>query len=161
MAQSELTSREDFQPSGERSLDVRERMKKSLEVSPLDKGPLELFVAAIGKLVSEKPTLSLCQISSGTIEFDMDEVPSACEPKLTKTSLSNLLNERFVLLLKYLNRKMVKYSVSVSLAGSYVELVRRRTKSKATTTAKVTERIAILTSECATLQEREEQLRAK
>ncbi|OAE18465.1 hypothetical protein AXG93_2482s1130 [Marchantia polymorpha subsp. ruderalis] len=116
-------------------------MKKSLEVSPLDKGPLELFVAAIGKLVSEKPTLSLCQISSGTIEFDMDEVPSACEPKLTKTSLSNLLNERFVLLLKYLNRKMVKYSVSVSLAGSYVELVRRRTKSKATTTAK--ERMAI------------------
>lgn len=60
---------------------------------------------------------------------------------------------------------MVKYSVPTSLVGSYVELVRKRTKAKAAATAGMTKRVASLTSKCATiivtLQKREEQLRAK
>ncbi|OAE30356.1 hypothetical protein AXG93_4201s1580 [Marchantia polymorpha subsp. ruderalis] len=98
-----------------------------------------------------KPTLSSCQVSSKTLEFDRGKGLSVCEPKLAEFSLSDLLNERIVPLVKYLDSKMVKYSVPASSASSYVELVRIRTKTKALATAGVTERIAILTSECATV----------
>lgn len=144
---------------------MREKIENSSEITVLDKLSLEQFIAAIGKTVMEKSTLPSCQVSSKTMEFDKGEEPSAYESKSTKFNLSDLLTERIVPLMNYLNRKMVKYSMSASLVGFYVELVCRRTKVKAIATTRMIERIAILTSECATatvtLQEQKEQLWAK
>lgn len=64
-------------------------------------------------------------------------------------SLLDFLSERIVPLVKYLDRKMVKYSVTTSSAGSYVKLVRKSMKSKATATDGVTQRIETLKTECA------------
>ncbi|OAE19056.1 hypothetical protein AXG93_2839s1520 [Marchantia polymorpha subsp. ruderalis] len=86
-------------------------------------------------------------IPSVTVEFDTSKGPLAYQPKAEELSLSDLLSERIVLLMKYLDQKMVKYSVPASLMGSYVELVHRRTKAKAAATDGVTERIKILTFE--------------
>lgn len=69
--------------------------------------------------------------------------------KLVEFSLIDLLNDIIVPLVKCLDRKMTKYSVSASTTTSYLKLVHRRTKTKAIATAEVTERVASLTSECA------------
>lgn len=58
--------------------------------------------------------------------------------------------DRIVPFVKYLEGKMAKYSEPDS-AGSYVELVRSRIKAKVATITKITERVASLTYECATM----------
>ncbi|OAE31355.1 hypothetical protein AXG93_4510s1310 [Marchantia polymorpha subsp. ruderalis] len=108
-------------------------------------------------MITEEPSLALCQVSLGTVEFDKGEGSSACERKAAEMSLSDLLNERIVLLVKYL--------VPASSADPYVELVRIRTKAKTAATAGAIEQIKTLIVECAaataTLQEQEEQLWTK
>lgn len=122
-------------------------MERSLRVSSSDKEPSEQLVAAVETTVIDEPLLPSCQIPSVTVEFDTSKGPLAYQPKAEELSLSDLLSERIVLLMKYLDQKMVKYSVPASLMGSYVELVHRRTKAKAAATDGVTERIKILTFE--------------
>lgn len=88
----------------------------------------------------------LCQVSSGTVEFDRSEGTSANESKLAEFSLADFLSGRIDSLVKYLDRRVMKYSVPASSAGSYVELVRRRTKPKTPTSAEIIEQVASLTS---------------
>ncbi|OAE22454.1 hypothetical protein AXG93_3348s1120 [Marchantia polymorpha subsp. ruderalis] len=86
------------------------------------------------------------------------------EPKTAEFGLADLLSDRIILLVKYLDGKMVKYLV-LECATSYVELVRKSIKMKVEAIAKVAERAANFTSKCATmtvtLQEIEAQLQAK
>ncbi|OAE32300.1 hypothetical protein AXG93_2190s1200 [Marchantia polymorpha subsp. ruderalis] len=76
-----------------------------------------------------------CHVSLGTVDFDYGEGPSAEEPKTTEFSVADLLSDKIVPLVKYLDEKMMKYSMLES-ATSYVQLVCRRIKAKVTTTAK-------------------------
>ncbi|OAE32873.1 hypothetical protein AXG93_3052s1030 [Marchantia polymorpha subsp. ruderalis] len=82
--------------------------------------------------------------------FDCGKEHLAEEPKTAEFSLADLMSDRIVSLIKYLDGKMAKYPEPESV-GSYVELVRRKTKAKVVATAKVAERVASLTSECATM----------
>ncbi|OAE32403.1 hypothetical protein AXG93_3671s1220 [Marchantia polymorpha subsp. ruderalis] len=169
LSQQEATLGKDLWSLCKQTLDVREEIEKSLEVLPSCKSALEQFAATIGKTNTQKSKLTLCQVFLSIVKFNRGEGPLACKPKLAEFSLSDLVSERIVPLVKYLDRKMMNNLVPTSSASSYVELVRRRTKAKATTIDGVTEQIGILTSECATmtigrtiaLQEREGQLQAK
>lgn len=106
-----------------------------------------------------------CQVSSGTVDYDRGEGPSACKPKVAGPSLADFLNDQLAPLVKYLDNKMPKYRVAFPSMDSYVELVRTGTKAKVAVNTGATERMNILTVECAavkvTLQEREDQLRVK
>lgn len=77
----------------------------------------------VEKTVVEHPTMPSCQVSSGTVEFDYSKGPSAEEPKTIEFSVADLLSDRIVSLVKYLDGKMAKYS-ELELAGPYVELMR-------------------------------------
>lgn len=118
--------------SGERTSDVREEIEKSSKFSHSNEEPSKQFAAT----VTEKPTLPLCQVSLETVEFDRGEGHLICKQKSAEFSLLDILSERLVSIVKFLDRKMVKYLVSASSAGSYVVLVRRQTKSKAATTVR-------------------------
>lgn len=102
------------------------------------------------------------QVSSSTVNLDYGEGHSAEEPKSAGLGVADMLDERVVPLLKYLDRKMAKYA-EPTIAGSYVELVGRRVRTKKTTSVEVAESVASLTSKCATvkttLREREKRLR--
>ncbi|OAE18234.1 hypothetical protein AXG93_3012s1040 [Marchantia polymorpha subsp. ruderalis] len=94
-------------PSGERSLAVQERIKRYLEVPPLNEEPSEKLLAIVEETVTEETSLPSCQVSSGTMEFDKGEGPLACEPKAVEMSQSDLFNEWIVPLVKYLDKKMI------------------------------------------------------
>lgn len=83
----------DLQPSGETSSDVRKEFAKLAEFTPSGVGPSEPFAAEVGKTVMKQPTLLSCEVSSGTVEFDCGDWPSASEPKLAEFSLSDLLSD--------------------------------------------------------------------
>lgn len=116
------------------------------------------------RTATEQLTIPSCQMSSGTVSFDCGYGPSVEEPKTTELSIAHILSERIVPLLRYLDGKMAKYA-EPKLAGSYVELMRSRTKAKVAAAAKVAETVASLTSKCATvtatLLKRDEQLQMK
>ncbi|OAE22615.1 hypothetical protein AXG93_2272s1010 [Marchantia polymorpha subsp. ruderalis] len=103
----------------------------------------------------------LTQVSSGTIDLESGEGPSAKESKSVGLSAVDMLGKQVIPLLKYLDEKMAKYA-KPTIAGSYVELVRSKTRAKVATSAEVVERVLSLTSECttakATLQEWEKRL---
>lgn len=98
-------------------------------VSTSGEGSLERVVTEGEKTVAEQSTMPTCQMSSSTVEFDRGEEPLMNEPKLAEFSLADLLSDRMVSLVKYLDGKMAKYSVPTYASGSYVELVRKRTKA--------------------------------
>ncbi|OAE33497.1 hypothetical protein AXG93_3822s1550 [Marchantia polymorpha subsp. ruderalis] len=104
--------------SGERTSDVREEIEKSSKFSHSNEEPSKQFAAT----VTEKPTLPLCQVSLETVEFDRGEGHLICKQKSAEFSLLDILSERLVSIVKFLDRKMVKYLVSASSAGSYVVL---------------------------------------
>ncbi|OAE22250.1 hypothetical protein AXG93_412s1400 [Marchantia polymorpha subsp. ruderalis] len=91
--------------------------------------------------------MTSCQISLGTVKFDYSKVPLAEDPKTTEFGLVDLLSDRIVSLVKYLDGKMAKYSVPTCSAGSYVQLVHKRTKTKVVATAKL-ERGKDLNADC-------------
>ncbi|OAE21282.1 hypothetical protein AXG93_868s1200 [Marchantia polymorpha subsp. ruderalis] len=99
--------------------------------------------------------------SSGTVDLDCGEGPSTKETKTAKLSAADILSERVVPLLRYLDRKRTKY-VEPELVGYYVELVRSNTMAKVAASVKMAKRVASLISNYATvkatLQERDEQL---
>lgn len=82
------------------------------EVSP------ERIVIEVEKDVAEQFTMPLCKMSSGIVEFDRGEKPSANELKCIGFSLADLLSDGIVPLVKYLDRKMAKNLVLASVVGS-------------------------------------------
>ncbi|OAE26577.1 hypothetical protein AXG93_269s1020 [Marchantia polymorpha subsp. ruderalis] len=142
-----------------------ETLDQCLWPSEQPSAPSAKDLRPLGKITSDMPTeLEEPAVSSGTVDFDCGEGTLAKEPKTAEFSLADHLSDRIVPLVKYLDGKMMK-SVKPELAGSYVELVRSRTKAKVAVAEEVAERVAILTFECATmtvtLQAQEEQLWAK
>lgn len=100
-------------------------------------------------------------MSSGTVDLDSDEGPSAEEPMSVGLSATDMLGKQVISLLMYLDAKMAKYA-EPAIAGFYVELMRSRTRTKVAASVEVVERVVSLTFECATmkttLQEKEKQL---
>lgn len=87
-------------------------------------------------------------VSLSIVDFDCGERPSAEEPKTTELGVVDILSDQIVPLLSYLDGKMTKY-VEPELVESYVDLVRSRTRVKASTSVEVAKRVASLTYECA------------
>ncbi|OAE34959.1 hypothetical protein AXG93_593s1150 [Marchantia polymorpha subsp. ruderalis] len=63
--QLEVTSGENLQSSSKQTSDMRKEKYSTLEVPSSDEVPSEQFAATVGKTVTEKPTLYLCQTDEG------------------------------------------------------------------------------------------------
>ncbi|OAE31134.1 hypothetical protein AXG93_150s1240 [Marchantia polymorpha subsp. ruderalis] len=62
--------------------------------------------------------------------------PLAEEPKSAELNATDMLSERVIPLLRYLDRRMMKY-VKPSIAGFYIELVRSKTRTKVAASVEV------------------------
>ncbi|OAE30501.1 hypothetical protein AXG93_3575s1040 [Marchantia polymorpha subsp. ruderalis] len=83
---------------------------------------------------AEPVPASSTQVTSGTVDLDNDEDPLADKPKSVGLSAADMLSEQVIPLLRYLDGKLEKYAES-SIARSYVELVRSRTRTKVAASA--------------------------
>lgn len=101
-------------------------------------------VKDVGRTMTEQPPMTSGQVSSGIVDLDCGERPSAEEPKSAGLSAADMLDDRVIPLLRYLDRKMAKYT-ELAIAGSYVELVRTRTRARVATSVEIAERMASLT----------------
>ncbi|OAE18230.1 hypothetical protein AXG93_3012s1000 [Marchantia polymorpha subsp. ruderalis] len=90
-------------------------------------------------LPSAKVDKSEDEVSLGTVDLDGDEEPLAEESKSVGLRVANMLGERIILLLKYLDGKMAKYA-KPSIVGSDVKLVRSRTQTKVVASVEIVER---------------------
>ncbi|OAE26731.1 hypothetical protein AXG93_2643s1010 [Marchantia polymorpha subsp. ruderalis] len=119
------------------------------------------IVKDVGKTIAKQQPMPSGQVSSGVVDLDCGEGHLAKEPKSAGLSAAYMFEERVIPLLRYLDKKMLKYDTPI--AGSYVELVRSRTRAKVAASVEIAKRVPRLTIECATvkptLQEQEERLR--
>ncbi|OAE18716.1 hypothetical protein AXG93_4846s1060 [Marchantia polymorpha subsp. ruderalis] len=95
------------------------------------------------EIPAEQQLAPSTQMSSGKVDLDNGKDPLAEESKSVVLSAADMLDEQVISLLTYLNKKMKKYA-EPSIAGSYVELVRSRTRVAST---KVAERVNSLATE--------------
>lgn len=77
---------------------------------------------------------SSTQVTSGTVDLDNDEDPLADKPKSVGLSAADMLSKQVIPLFRYLDGKLEKYAES-SIARSYMELVRSRTRTKVAASA--------------------------
>ncbi|OAE32309.1 hypothetical protein AXG93_2190s1290 [Marchantia polymorpha subsp. ruderalis] len=112
--------------------EVKERPKKKkvpLELSDTAEGLVDRVVEDVKRTMTEQQPMPLAQVSSRTIDLDCGGGPSAEEPKLVGLSVADMLAERVIALLSYLDGKMAKYA-ELAIAGSYVNLMHSKTQTK-------------------------------
>lgn len=107
-------------------------------------------VEDVGRMMMKQQSMPSVQVSSGTVDLDCDKESSSEDSKSVGLSAADMLGERIIPLLRYLDVKMAKYA-ELAIADSYVELIRSRTRAKVATSAEVAERVVSLTSKCATV----------
>lgn len=98
-------------------------------------------------MMEQQPVHS-AQVSLSIVDLDYGEGPSAKKHKSAGLSAADMLGERIIPLLRYQDEEMAKYA-ELAIAGSYVKLVRSRTRAKMAASAELAERVVSLTSECA------------
>ncbi|OAE23091.1 hypothetical protein AXG93_2590s1010 [Marchantia polymorpha subsp. ruderalis] len=139
----------------------------------LSEAILEQIVAEIGGIVGNITEFPKPPSPEEEVRSEVATKTSEEGPKTLEIDFPDFLLDSVVPLLKYLDKKREKYIVRME-SGSYVELIRNRTKLKRavavkwewdSSTAMAKERAASLAAECAvakvTLQEQEDRLRAK
>lgn len=134
-----------YTPSGKKCLE------EPAELSDTEEDPTSLeeledrVVEDVGRtLIKQQPAPS-SQVSSGTVILDNNQDPSAEEPKLVGLSAADMLNKQVIPLLRYLDGKLEKYA-GPSIARSYVELMRNRTRAKVATSIETTKRVQSLST---------------
>ncbi|OAE30803.1 hypothetical protein AXG93_857s1040 [Marchantia polymorpha subsp. ruderalis] len=139
----------------ERPSATSEELAKELTLS---EAILEQIVAQVGGTVGDITEIPVPPPPEEEVRSEVVEKTSEERTKALEIAFLDFLQDSVVPSLKYLDKKREKYTVRRE-SGSYVELIRHRTKLKsavavkkewdsATATAK--ERVASLTTECAT-----------
>ncbi|OAE28699.1 hypothetical protein AXG93_2091s1060 [Marchantia polymorpha subsp. ruderalis] len=85
-------------------------------------------------MMMKQQSMPSVQVSSGTVDLDCDKESSSEDSKSVGLSAADMLGERIIPLLRYLDVKMAKYA-ELAIADSYVELIRSRTRAKVATSA--------------------------
>ncbi|OAE22616.1 hypothetical protein AXG93_2272s1020 [Marchantia polymorpha subsp. ruderalis] len=154
-------------PLGEKVRSLEKRAATSgqcLQLSEKERVSSKERVKRFEEEVEEFLEIPSAQVSSGTAEPEDKKRSSAKEPKEVVVTFLNLLRDSVVPLLKYLDGKQEKYTVSEE-AKFYVELLRNKNQSKRAASMKIAKDVARVVGECAartaTLQVHEEQLWAK
>ncbi|OAE18469.1 hypothetical protein AXG93_3603s1000 [Marchantia polymorpha subsp. ruderalis] len=174
----ELESDEDTEE--ENNTQAEEIPQGAADRQDLHEDPTEKNVEPLGeRTATSSQGVQLSEMFAGVVRYEAKKRSLEEEPKELIVAFPDFLHDSVISLLKYLDGKQEKNVISKK-ARFYVELVKNRTHIKRATTVKtaeemkrecaeaitkVVERVASLTSKCATmtvsLQEREEPLRAK
>ncbi|OAE21656.1 hypothetical protein AXG93_3121s1050 [Marchantia polymorpha subsp. ruderalis] len=124
---------------------VSKTSKEHAKELTLSEEILEHVVEHIGGTMVESSDIPLPQVSSGVVRLKVEKRSSAKEAKELMITFLDFLQDNVVPLLKYLDGKREKYSISTE-AGFYVEMLINSTHVKRGATVKITKE---MTKECA------------
>ncbi|OAE27563.1 hypothetical protein AXG93_2779s1110 [Marchantia polymorpha subsp. ruderalis] len=89
--QTRVSLAKELRLSRKENLEEPKRLEESTRKPTLSEETLERVVEKVGVTIADHPTMTSCQVSSGTVEFGCGEGTSAKEPKKAEISLPDFL----------------------------------------------------------------------